>query len=342
MKNIKNFKKAGFFKKIFIKICRKLGYEIIDQNQFEIVTLNKKINEQVSDIGQNSINLPLGIVKITRPVKALDIIIRTCSNVNMLTQNKARLFEREKIEYTLRTIISIINSVNYNPMLKKIRISYKVVDHNSSRENLLKIDTIFKKYNIDYKLINLDVSKFEKEIHEVNERGDKVSYNQISNMANINQSLEESKNSEDLIYFVEDDYIHQKNSIGEMILTYERIASQFNKEIIICPADYPYLYTKTEPTQNFLGQAYHWRKVNETLCTFLTSKKMIEKYWDKYLSMCKKEHAPFEKPLHEIYEKELCISPIPSLAVHFTNVNSIFGLSPNVDWEKIWEENKLN
>ncbi len=55
--------------------------------------------------------------------------------------------------------------------------------------------------------------------------------------------------------------------------------------------------------------------------------------------MCKKEHAPFEKPLHRIYEEELCISPIPSLAVHFTNINSIFGLSPNVDWEKIWEEN---
>ena len=55
--------------------------------------------------------------------------------------------------------------------------------------------------------------------------------------------------------------------------------------------------------------------------------------------MCKKEHAPFEKPLHRIYEKELCISPIPSLAIHFTNINSIFGLSPNVDWEKIWEEN---
>ena len=80
--------------------------------------------------------------------------------------------------------------------------------------------------------------------------------------------------------------------------------------------------------------------MEETLCTFLTSKKIIEKYWDKYLSLCKKEHAPFEKPLHEIYIKELCISPIPSLAVHFTNINSIFGLSPNVDWERIWEENK--
>ena len=159
-------------------------------------------------------------------------------------------------------------------------------------------------------------------------------------MANIHQSLIEAKNCDDLIYFVEDDYLHQRNSISEMIFTYERIASQINKEIIICPADYPYLYAKAGITQNFLGHNYHWRKVDETLCTFLTSKQIIEKYWDKYLSMCKKEHAPFEKPLHEIYEKELCISPLPSLAVHFTNINSIFGLSPNVDWKHIWEENK--
>ena len=61
---------------------------------------------------------------------------------------------------------------------------------------------------------------------------------------------------------------------------------------------------------------------------------MIEKYWDKYVSMCKKEHAPFEKPLHDIYEKEYCLSPIPSLATHLTNINSIFGLSPNIDWKK--------
>ena len=68
---------------------------------------------------------------------------------------------------------------------------------------------------------------------------------------------------------------------------------------------------------------------------------MVEKYWDKYISICEKEHAPFEKPMHEIYEKELCISPIPSVAIHLTNINSIFGLSPNVDWKKIWDENNF-
>ena len=340
MKNIKNTKKTGFLKKVFIKICRKLGFEIIDQNTFEIVTSGKRINDDLSLIGQNSINLPLGKIKITRQVKALDIIIRTCASVNMLTQSKSRLFEKEKIEYTTRTIRSILNSTYYNPQLKKIKINFKIIDHNSSKDDLEKIDKIFKNFQTKYELINLDISKFKNNIEKLNERGEPVTENQMSNMANINQSLLEAKNCEDLIYFVEDDYLHQKDSIGEMILTYERICSQINNEIIICPSDYPYLYTKANLTQNFLGLNYHWRKVNESLCTFLTSKKIIEKYWEKYISMCTKEHAPFEKPLHQIYEKELCISPIPSLAIHFTNVNSIFGLSPNVDWEKIWKENE--
>ena len=95
-----------------------------------------------------------------------------------------------------------------------------------------------------------------------------------------------------------------------------------------------------EPTNIFLGSTKHWRKVEETLCTFLMSKKMIEKYWEKLISMCEFEHYPFEKPLHEIYKDEYCLSPIPSLALHCTNVNSIFGLSPNLDWEKIWKENE--
>ncbi len=68
---------------------------------------------------------------------------------------------------------------------------------------------------------------------------------------------------------------------------------------------------------------------------------MIEKHWEKFLSMCTFEHYPFESPLHEIYKKELCISPIPSIAIHCTNINSIFGLSPNKDWKRIWDENKI-
>ena len=163
----------------------------------------------------------------------------------------------------------------------------------------------------------------------------------MSNMSNIHKSfLIAKKHCDDLIYFVEDDYIHNQESMKEMIITYERISSQINKEIILCPADYPYLYTKIDNTNIFLGLNRHWRKVDETLCTFFTSKKMLEKHWDKFISMCQFEHYPFEKPLHDIYKSEYCFSPIPSLALHCTNVNSIFGLSPNMNWNEVWEENK--
>ena len=166
MKNIEKSKNNSFLKRIFIKLSRKLGFEIIDQNTFKIVTLDKKINDEISTIGKNSINLPLGKIDIIRPVRALDIIIRTCASVNMLTQNKKRLFEKQKIEYTSRTIHSILNSVKNNSQLEKIKINFKVVDHNSSKQNLEKINSIFKSFDINYDLIKLDVSKFENEIEK--------------------------------------------------------------------------------------------------------------------------------------------------------------------------------
>ena len=341
MKKIENNTKTNFIKKLFIKLCRLLGYEIIDQNNFFIPTAEKSINDTISIQGKKSINLPLGEVKITRKVKSLDIIIRTCANVKMLTQNKDRIFEKEKIDYTLRSINSILRSVNRaKNNHSKVNFNMYIVDYNSSKENLLKIKSLLDNSKINFKLINLNTAEFKNKIKKINQKNEETTSKQISNMCNIYKSLELSKDSEDLIYFVEDDYIHKIESISEMIFTYERIASLTNNEIVLCPADYPYLYTKADNTKVFLGEKYHWRKIDETLCTFLMSKKTVQKHWKKLTNMCEFEHYPFESPLHEIYREELCVSPVPSLAVHFTNINSIFGLSPNIDWKKLWDENK--
>jgi len=223
----------------------------------------------------------------------------------------------------------------------KIKFDIIIIDHNSKRDDLEQIKKQLKKSSLKNLIISLDVNEFINNIKKINAKNENVTENQISNMSNIHKSLLTAKDlCKDLIYFVEDDYLHKKDAFCEMIFTYERIASQINEELILCPADYPYLYTKIEPTNIFLGSNNHWRKIDETLCTFLTSKIIIDKYWKKFISMCQFEHYPFEKPLHEIYKSELCLSPIPSLALHCTNVNSIFGISPNMDWKKIWEENK--
>ena len=342
MKILEKNSNKNFLKKIFIKICRLFGYEIIDQSNFYVPTQKKNLDENLSIQGKKSINLPLGEVNISRKVNSLTVIFRSCTSVNMLTQNKKRLFEKNKSEYTLRSLNSIIKSLNYSKEnFKKISFDIVVIDHNSKSEDLQKIKNILKKSNINNSLINLNVNEFTTNIKKINAKNETVTQNQISNMCNIHKSLMTAKNqSNDLIYFVEDDYIHLLEAFNEMILSYERISSQLNKELVLCPTDYPYLYTKIEPSCIFLGSNRHWRKVEETLCTFFTSKKLIEKHWDKFVSMCQFEHYPFEQPLHEIYRTEYCLSPVPSLAIHCTNINSIFGLSPNMDWKKIWEENK--
>ena len=342
MKKQNNPEKKNIFKKIFIKICRFLGYEIIDQSNFYVPTQEKNLDENLNIQGKKSINIPLGVTKITRSVSSLTVIFRSCTTVNMLTQKKDRLFNKDKSEYTFRSLNSIISSlIIAKKDFPKIKFNIIVIDHNSKKEDLFQIKKQLDSSKLENSVINLNINEFLDSIKKINSKNEKVTENQISNMCNIHKSLLIAKNQcEDLIYFVEDDYLHEKSSIGEMIITYERISSQLNEELILCPTDYPYLYTKIEPTSIFLGKNKHWRKTEETLVTFLTSKIIIDKYWKKFISMCQFEHYPFEKPLHDIYKSEYCLSPIPSLAIHLTNVNSIFGISPNSDWKKFWEENE--
>ena len=321
-------------KKIFIKLARLLGYEIIDQNNFVSPSLEKELNDQLSVINQKSIILPLGNVKITKKVQSLLIVLRMNTVVEIWDQKKKRLFEQPKIEYSIRSINSLIKAItvcrNKYPVIK---IKTIIVDDQSKKDNLDKIRKLIQDQNIE--IIPLDHEKY-KSIIKKQEKTET-----FSNLASLLQSFEIGKNqSDDLIFFIEDDYIHSETMLDEMITSYERIASQVKKDIIMCPADYPYLYMNNEKTNILIGSDRHWRTVNKTLCTFMLSKNLLSKYWENFYKTCLDRHDPFEKYINEIYENEVCISPIKSLSLHLTNVNSSYGLSPFLDYKKLWEDNK--
>ena len=343
MKESKIKKKNTFLKKIFLKLSRRLGYEVIDQGDLSLNgSEEKNSNSSLSQLGINSLTLPMGTVKITRPVKSLDIILRTCASVKMLTQSKERVFEKEKSEYTLRCLKSIVNSIKYSEKeLKKIKIKLTIIDFNSNQKIIDKFKTILNNNFFNYEIKKLEYEKYSAQISSTNEENKPVTVNQKSNMSNIHQSIELSKNCEDLVYFVEDDYIHKTESLAEMVFAYEKFSSIFERELFMLSTDYPYLYKKMENSKILVGEKYHWRTVKESLLTFLTSNQMLAKYEKKLFDMAKNESNPFEKNLHEIFDKELCFSPLPSLSIHCSNVNSVFGLSPNIDIKKLWDENKF-
>ena len=85
--------KKSIIKKLFIKLSKFLGYEIIDQNNFTSPTLNKELNKDLTTINSKSIVLPLGEVKITKKINSILIILRTNTEINIWDQNKKRLFE---------------------------------------------------------------------------------------------------------------------------------------------------------------------------------------------------------------------------------------------------------
>ena len=257
------------------------------------------------------------------------------TDIEIWDQNRKRLFEFPKIEYSKRALNSLIKSTEFlKSKFPTINVKVVIIDDNSKTENLLQFKDLINHNNIE--LMNLEYSKYENKILK------QKSKETFANLASLLQCFEIGKEKgEDLIYFVEDDYLHFEEMLFEMISSYERIASQVNKDIFMCPSDYPYLYMNNEKTNVLIGNKRHWRTINKTLCTFMTSKNLLEKHWDKFYKNCIDRHDPFEKYLNEIYLEEICISPIKSLSIHLTNINSSYGLSPLIDYKKLWEENKI-
>tara|TARA_Y100000590_G_scaffold2831_1_gene3745 strand:+ start:4974 stop:5990 length:1017 start_codon:yes stop_codon:yes gene_type:complete len=336
MKKQNIIKKFSFLKKAFIKLCRLFGYEIIDQSNYEVPTLNKKLNETLSIPGKKSITIPMGEIKIKEKIQALKIIFRSSTGQLIMDQSKERIFGKDKNEYTFRSLNSILKSVSVaKKKFNNLDFELIVTDTHSKKSDLSIINSILKKFEIKNNLIEINTNNFKDKIFG------NYSPAKFSNMSNLYTSLNLLKeNPADLVYFVEDDYIHTRDAISEMLFTYEKFRTILNQDLFLVPADYPYLYSKDISTKILLGNKKHWRLIDESLVTFMSSKETIINNFDKLLSMAQKWEDPWESPLHEIYKKTPCFSPIPSLAIHCANINSVFGLSPNVDWKLIWDENK--
>jgi len=330
-------KKNSFIKKLFFKIIRKIGFELIDQNTFAIPDRGLKIDQDLNIFNKKSITIPLGEIKIKKKINSFLIIFRSFTNENkLLSQNKKRIFEKNKTEYTYRSLLSLCKSINVcQKKVPNIIFFLKIIDDNSKNFVISKLKKIIQRFNIKHEISSLNTDKYKHKMKFTN------SPRMLAHNSHIYESKIYAKNSNyDLIYFVEDDYLHEENSIIEMLFTYQKFSSILKKDVILCPADYPYLYHKLENTIILPGYNIHWRKVKESLCTYLISKNILQQNWKEYIEMAENNFDPYEKPLHKIYKKFNCFSPIPSLSIHMTNVNSVYGLSIFKNIFKIWKKSK--
>ena len=256
-------------------------------------------------------------------MKSLDIIIRTHDKSNI--SKFPRFISVSKKELIEGCITSLINSANQC----KNKINIIVLDDHSSQEFLHNLHNILKTSRHSIKIISLE------------EGG--------PNQSALSQ-FEYCKNSTaDLVYSVEDDYLHSPSALYEMLSEYDYLSSKYNlpQPLCIFPWDEPENYEPKHNTPELImrGQYRHWKTGLGTTFTMMTSPKVFQDHWklfEKLATEYKEWDGTGNKndTIHEgntisyIWSKHIIrINPIPSLVLH---MQSSLQEDSYIDWKYWW------
>ena len=307
--------KQNKFKRLLLRL---LNIYAIDRETFELINPQNDYHaENYYKFNDKSLILSSGYLDFKSKINKLDIYYRFSPNTALW--NSSGKWKR------------IIPNINKETLIKVSLLSLKNSIIEFLKKNNLKIslnliyDKSTEKFNDELKKI-LDNNKF-----SINIICSKIDGNRGTYL----ECCDQAEKSEDLIFFVEDDYIFKINSIEEMLYSYLRISTQLDKELFLVPTDYVFYYDKNYNTSIFIGKNHKWRIVKETLLTFLFTKKILETHKKNIRLVGEKINDPFEKPLHSIFKQVPCLAPITSLSYHISR--SIPSIEP--DWLKVWEDN---
>lgn len=308
-------KKQNKLKRAILKLLNVYAY---DKETLNILNPNyNNVKGNLIDFNNKSFNLSRGYLELTRKVKNIDFFFRYSPNNNLW--NSTDRWKRIIPNIDKKTLISVClislkDSINHFLNKNEIDVSIHLIGDNTNDD-------------FDNQLLNI---LGDKKIKIFNHKS-KISGNRGSFL----ECCDQAEVSKDLIFFVEDDYLFEKECIDEMILTFSRLSSILNTDVLMCPCDYPFYYDSLYKTVLHLGKRNRWRNVEETLLTLMFSKKTFENYKNDIRKIGEIINEPFELPLHEIYKKETCVAPILTLAHHISrSVPSV-----NEDWEKTWNLN---
>ena len=308
----REIKKKNGIKKLLLKLFKIYGF---DKENFNLINPNTdNISKNYYKLNDKTYILSNGYLDLKRKISQLDIFFRYSPTVDLW--NSSGNWKRIVPNITKETLIenclkSLKESIIFFLNKNKLKINLHLIHDGSSNE-------------FNNKLLNsLDNNNFGVKIYKSKIEGNRGSYLECCDQA---------IHSNDLIMFVEDDYLFEKYAIEEMIFSYSRISTLLDMDIFLCPSDYPFYYDSAYKTALFVGKEYRWRYVGESLLTILFSKKNFTDHINNIRKVGLKDNDPFEKPLHEVYKQTPCLAPVKSIAYHLSrSVPAI-----NEDWLQLW------
>ncbi len=250
----------------------------------------------------------------------LDILFRSCDRSGL-----ERFLKVPKAELLLGSLHSLVDSLQRAMQEHPELVPHvHVLDDHSAPETLSKIQETLSKLSCEYTIVPMD------------DTGQAASMQFSCDYAR--------RNCHDLIYFVEDDYLHAPTAIAEMVEAYALFSKNLGRDVIISPCDHVVEYRGNviTPTRVVVGSRRHWRIARGTTSTYLLSGAMFQKHYAIYA-----KHATYDidpevcedNTINLIYRQEFCFSPLPSLTAHVSNEDLE---PPYIDWRGWWQRNRIS
>lgn len=153
----------------------------------------------------------------------------------------------------------------------------------------------------------------------------------------------------DLIYSVEDDYLHCESAIQEMTDSWQLFSSRLHRDdIVLYPFDEPGEYNPpSRPDFVVHGSSRHWRTGIFSTNVIMTRPQLLRDHWSLFETLALKYNGDYLNPRTEHYEESNTIwniwrnnqamrfNPIPSLALHMQFDQQ---RDPFINWQDWWQQ----
>lgn len=252
----------------------------------------------------------------------LDIHLQTHSDISV--HGAHRYVGAPKSEVMLRCTQSLVRSINQADG----DIILRVFDDHSSSDTITTLHRILATCKCPVEFVALDES----------------GYN-ASCLASFSRARDHAR---ELIYFVEDDYLHTPSAIQEMLeahaLFKEKLGGQ---EVALHPYDDPKNYWSIifshENCRVVYGTKRHWRTNTHTTNTCWTEVGTLRRNWELFELLARYSSTPYGQAHHifeastinKIWQEQVSLfTPIPSLALHLQYEEH---KDPYLDWQEWWE-----
>lgn len=250
--------------------------------------------------------------------RRLDLILRTCSKRN--AHPIQRTAADSKLEIIRRCLLSLVRSAELSRGVTDApELRLFVVDDASDPVDLRVLREVVERSGIANEWLSVEGS------------GNGDSLATCYRLARAR--------CDDLIYFVEDDYLHERECIGAMLRSRELFSRVVGDDLVLHPLDNMDRYQPGHvyPSIVALGDDRHWRSVLHTTGTILVSRGVLERFWHRFEAFTKLDKLPGhyeDGTINQIYREIPCLAPIGTLAYHLGGPQC---RSPFRDWRGLWD-----